>query len=458
MKKDDTLSRRAFLGRSAQLASVAALGAGAATRAGAQLNNAAKPLPSRIGIGYIGVGIRGTILYDSTKPIYGAERVAVSDLYDGHLTRAKEKIGPNVVTTKDYQQLLARPDIDAVVIAAPDHWHLPMLREALQAGKHVYIEKPLSHKVEDGEEMIRLVEKSGKVVQVGSQYMSMGCAKQAMDLIRSGRLGQITLVEGRTYRNSSTGAWYYPIPPDAGPQTIDWQKFLGSAPRQEFDLKRFFQWRLFWDYSGGLATDLFVHLITATHQLMEVSAPKTVVGFGDTYRWKNYREVPDQLAAMAMYDQNGKAFTFKLTSTANNGHNEPPLVFYGTEGTLEYSGSSMKFYYEPRRENYTYPTDSWAQATTEQFKHIMQLNDNLSPLIDPAPSTGQDFEFSSPDAEESTTAHLRNFIEAIRGGSKPIEDIRTGVSAVNVAHMVNLSFRNGKIVRWNDQARKVEMV
>ena len=332
-------------------------------------------------LGFIGVGIRGTLLMEAAAGIAGVEIKAAADCYKGHLDRAGELITPAPAVTGNYQEILSRADIDAVVIATPDHWHLKMTQEALAAGKHVYVEKPMTHRWEDGEAFISAVEKSGKVLQVGSQYMSMGCAQKAVDFIKSGRLGQITLVEGRFHRNTATGAWYYPIPPDASPTTVDFKSFLGSAPPRDFDLRRFFQWRLFWDYSGGLPTDLFVHIVTATHQLMGVSEPESVFSFGDIYHWKNYREVPDQMTSMVKYPE---GFVLRLSSTASNGHPGPLLTVYGSEGTLEYTGSSFKYYYEPRTEAFGYSTHSWPKATTARFKELMNLTDNLTPLDGPA--------------------------------------------------------------------------
>ncbi|HUU28270.1 MAG TPA: Gfo/Idh/MocA family oxidoreductase [archaeon] len=452
MEKEKSLSRREFLGQTTLLASAATVAAGA-KKTRAQLNNAAVPPPARLGVGFIGAGIRGNILMESSMEIAGIKPVIVCDLYDGHLGRAKEIAGSALPTTKAYEEVLSRSDVDAVVISVPDHWHKKVLLDALAAGKHAYIEKPLTHRYEDGEDMIRAVDKSKKVVQVGSQYLSMACAQKAVEFIQKGKLGQITMVEGQTLRNSSTGAWYYPIPPDASPQTIDWKRFIGDSKWYDFDPKRFFQWRLFWDYSGGLPTDLFVHLISATHQLMGVSAPDSVVAFGDIYRWKNYRDVPDQMCAMAAYPE---GFMLKLTATNNNSHSVPPLTFYGTEGTLEYSGDSMKFYFEPRQENYRYPTNSWETKTVKQFAEIMNLDKNLSPIINPPPKA-EPVEYSKEGGEDSTTAHLRNFYDAIRNGKKPIEEIRFGVNAVNVGHMTNISFKAGKIVRWNKNTRKVEV-
>ena len=452
MQKESTLTRREFLGRTALLASAASAASGA-KKTRAQLNNSAVPLPSRIGVGVIGTGVRGTELLQASQKIYGIDLVAACDLYKGHLDRAKELTEGKILTTGEYETILARPEIDAVIVAVPDHSHKKILLDALAAGKHVYIEKPLTHKLEEGRQMIRAVEKSKKIVQVGSQTLSAGCMEKARELIRSGKLGQVTMIEAKMLRYSSLAACYYPIPPDASEETIDWKRFIGEAPRRDFDPKRFFQWRLFWDYSGGLTTDLFVHLISATHHMMGVGEPESVVGLSDIYYWKNYREVPDQITAMVTYPQ---GFVLKLTTTVNNGHPEPMLVIYGTEGTLEYSGSSMKYFYEPCRENFRYATHSWATETVEQYIDIMDLDENQSPLVGPPPRAAEPMQYKAERGDSSDVAHLRNFYDAMRTGSKPIEDITFGNNAVRVAHMVNLSCKTGKVVRWNSKTGKVE--
>jgi predicted dehydrogenase len=444
------MNRRQFLQKSTMLAAATAVGT--ATMAGAQINNTAGMSVKPVRLGFIGAGIRGTLLMEAASGIAGAPIVAVADCYKGHLDRAQELISPPPAVTGDYTEIIARPDIDAVVVAAPDHWHLRMMQEALAAGKHVYVEKPMTHSWEEGDAFIAAAEKSGKVVQVGSQYMSMGCAKKAAELIRSGRLGQVSLVEGKIHRNTATGAWYYPIPPDASPSTVDFKRFLGSAPPREFDLRRFFQWRLYWDYSGGLPTDLFVHLITATHQLMGVQEPESVFTFADIYRWKNYREVPDQMTSMVKYPD---GFVLRLTSTSFNGHTGPLLTFYGNAGTLEYNGDSFKLFNEPESDSFGYSTHSWPKATTTRFKELMNLNDKLTPL-DGVEAAGP-VEYTSPNDEDSTRAHMRNWIEAIRTGGKNIEDVRFGHHAALVGHMCNLSYQSGKPVKWNKTTRKVEV-
>jgi predicted dehydrogenase len=450
MSDVSSINRRQFLEKTTLMA---ALAAGTTARpSSAQVNSSVNRPVKPVRLGFIGVGIRGTLLMEAASGIAGVEIVTVADCYKGHLARATELMGQAVVTTGNYQDVISRADLDAVVIATPDHWHLPMAQQALAAGKHVYVEKPMTHTWEEGEAFIAAVEKSGKLLQVGSQYMSYGCAQQAAAFIKSGRLGQVTLVEGRIHRNTATGAWYYPIPPDASPVTIDWKGFLGAAPPHEFDLRRFFQWRLFWDYSGGLPTDLFVHLITAVHQLMNVRAPEHVVSFGNTYHWKEYREVPDQMVSMVRYPE---GFVLKLTSTASNGHTGPLLTFYGSEGTLEYNGTSFKCYYEPRTEGFEYSTHSWPEATRTEFRRRMDLTDKMAPLDGPA--AADPVEYRAPNDEDATRAHVRNWIDAIRTGGTPIEDVRFGHHAALVGHMCNLSHRSGKMVRWNPTTRRVEI-
>jgi predicted dehydrogenase len=450
MSAHDSMNRRQFLQKTTLLAA-AASAVGTAKKASAQINNSAGVSIKPVRLGFIGAGIRGTLLMEAAAGIAGAQIAAVVDCYKGHLDRAQELVSPAPSVTGDYTAILSRADIDAVVIATPDHWHLTMTQDALAAGKHVYIEKPMTHSWEEGAAFIAAADRSGKILQVGSQYMSMGCARKAAEFIRSGRLGQVTLVDGRIHRNSATGAWYYPVPPDASPATVDFKRFLGSAPARDFDLRRFFQWRLYWDYSGGLPTDLFVHLVTATHQLMGVQQPDSVFTFGDIYHWKNYREVPDQMTSMVRYPD---GFVLRLSSTASNGHPGPLLTFYGSEGTLEYDGGSFKFFQEPRSENFDYSTHSWPKATTARFKELMNLNDRLSPLD--GPETADPVEYRSPNDEDSTRAHMRDWIEAIRTGGKPIEDARFGHHAALVGHMCNLSYKAGKPVRWNGTTRQVE--
>jgi predicted dehydrogenase len=419
-----------------------------------QINSARGALPSLLRVGFIGVGIRGIELLQATRNISRIDVVAACDLYKGHLERVREICGDGIETTRFYEDILSRDDIDAVVVAVPDHWHKKLYLDCLAAGKHLYAEKPLTYKLEDGKALIEAVDQSKKVVQVGSQTLSAKCAGRAREMVRSGRLGNVTMVEARIYRQNSQAACYYPIPPDATPETVDWERFLGDAAWHEFDPVRFFQWRLFWDYTGGLTTDLFVHLVSATHYILDVTAPEMVAGFSGIYNWKDYREVPDQVAAIVTYPE---GFMLKLTTSANFEHREPTYTFYGTEGILEYDGASMKYFHRPARENFRYSTNCYPEEMKERIRQTMNLDENMSPIVAVPAAATEAVEYAAPGGEDSTTAHLRNFFEAIRSDSEPLEDIRFGVNAVNVGHLVNMSCRSGKVVRWNAKMGEVEV-
>src|SRR5438445_706952 len=183
----------------------------------------------RVGLATIGLGIQGNADTRAALKTPGVELVAVADLYDGRLTRAKEVFGDKVVTTREYKEVLSRPDVDAVVIATPDHWHVPIAVEALAAGKHVYCEKPMVQFWQEGQKLIDAQKNSGRIVQIGSQRVSAADHLKARDLLASGAIGELNMVEAWWSRNSATGAWQYTIPPDASPTTVDWERFLGHA-------------------------------------------------------------------------------------------------------------------------------------------------------------------------------------------------------------------------------------
>src|SRR5262249_23319304 len=221
----------------------------------------------RINIGWIGLGTRGDhcleMLYRGN-----ADKVkvtAVCDTFTGHLARGKDHVqtkgGNAPATFNDYRQILQDKSIDAVFIMTPEHLHHSMVMDALRAGKHIYVEKPLAHTIEEGAEIVKAAEASGKVVQVGTQNRSSSLYKKAKEMVEQGMLGDVHYVRAFWYRNSTPNdpAWRYKIPPDANEKNSDWEKFLGPAPKRSFDLNRYYQWRLYWDYSGGISTDLLVH-------------------------------------------------------------------------------------------------------------------------------------------------------------------------------------------------------
>jgi len=256
----------------------------------------AKAAPNdRIAVGHIGTGARGHELMQAVMANPSTEIVGVVDAYTGRVERAVDRTNGRAKPYRTHHDMLADKSIDAVVVATPDHWHKQIIVEALRAGKDVYSEKPLTYRSPEGVEIIEVARQTGRVVQVGSQGMSSKAEETARDWIRSGKLGKVTMIRASYNRNTPEGAWIYPIPPDASPTTVNWEMFLGPAPKRPFSLERFFRWRCFRDYSGGIATDLFVHLCTTIHYLMDAKMPARAMAMGELYRWKESRDVPDTL-------------------------------------------------------------------------------------------------------------------------------------------------------------------
>ncbi len=224
----------------------------------------------------IGTGIRGCDLLRSARKVKTGILVETADLYDMHQKAGLEAYGADVPTSRDYRRLLDRKDVDAVIVAVSDHLHRAIVVDCLAAGKDVYCEKPMSHNVADGIAMVEAVQANKRIFQAGSQRVSNIVYKKAQEIYASGRLGQVTYIEGHSDRNSPSGAWVYPIPPDASEQNIDWKAFLRDAPERPFDAVRFFRWRCFADYGEGVAGDLFVHLLSGIQCVSGINAAQSV--------------------------------------------------------------------------------------------------------------------------------------------------------------------------------------
>src|SRR5262249_43490678 len=234
----------------------------------------------RLQIATIGMGIIGFIDTRCALRIPGGELVAAADLYEGRRTHAKEVFGTHLETYVDYRDILARKDVDAVLICVPDHWHARMSIDAMKAGKAVYCEKPMVRTVDEGPTVIAAQKETGAVFQVGSQLASSVLYDKVKELIGSGAIGKLHAIEARYNRNSALGAWQYSIPTDASPATVDWDRFLGEAPKRPFDPVRFFRWRNFWDYGTACAGDLFIHLLTGIHHVTGAVGPTRVFPMG----------------------------------------------------------------------------------------------------------------------------------------------------------------------------------
>lgn len=429
-------SRRVFL-NAASAATVYRLVEGAAPASARAL------APSdTVRIGHIGVGIRGSQLMDEFSRIPGVQQVVAADLYDGYLQHAREFTGGKIETTKRYEDVLARKDLDAVVIATPDHHHRHMTLEALSAGKHVYIEKPLTWSLKEGPEIIAAEKHSGKVLMVGSGGKTTTLVAKTRELIAQGAIGPVRQIRMVNHRNSKEGAWVYPIPPDASPQTIDWERFLGPSPKRPFSPEVFFRWRCWWEYSGGVATDLFVHLLTTLHEVMNVTAPVSVVSQGGLFHWKDGRTVPDLLESVFEYKE---GFLAQMCVNLSNSARAPGMVIYGEKGTLVMEPSKLVVTPEPDDlDIQRYGSLAWPKALRDEY--LKSRGDGNS--RPPAPEVKE-------VPVERGPGHAEYFIQSIRESKPSRENATEGHAAAGAAHLANMAYREGRKLRWDFAANKV---
>jgi len=256
----------------------------------------------RVRFGIVGVGMEGSNLLSTAIQFPGVECIAASDLYDGRHELAREITGKPIPTTRRYQQLLDNKEIDAIIVAVPDHWHKQVVVDAIEAGKDVYCEKPFSHTPADGLALVAAAKKSDRIVMVGAQRTSSVLCAKAKELYDQGAIGPLSLVEATLGRNDPTGAWEYPPPPDLSPENLDWDTWLGTAPKKPFDPLAFARWRCWKEYGTGVAGDLLVHLISGMQAVLGINEiPQRVSAFGGIYRWKDGRNMPDVHAALFEY-------------------------------------------------------------------------------------------------------------------------------------------------------------
>jgi predicted dehydrogenase len=435
------LSRRDFLARSAAAGSVLH----AAARGPAVFAAPADSPGSRIGLGIVGAGARvHADLLPACLAIPGVELVGACDAYKGRVIRAQQRTGGRAKEFATATALLADPSIDAVIVASPDHWHRDHTVAALAAGKDVYLEKPMTYKIDDGAPMIAAAKKHGRILQVGSQGISSKTQETAREWIRAGRLGKVTLVRAAYNRNTKSGAWLYPIPPDANEKTVDFSAFIGTAPKRPFSLERFFRWRCYWDYSGGLATDLFVHLLTTIHFLLDADMPSRVVAAGQNYRFRETHEVPDTLNAILEYPQ---GFTVVLGCTFNS-EAGGGFEILGNEGSLVFRDGKVELRPEHPVEGNGWIVESWPEELERAYyadpKVIAAERPNAwAPRLEARGETLEEV------GEDATKVHLARFFESVRTRKAPVEDGERGHRAAAAAHLVNESVRQGRPVEWD---------
>ena len=451
MSGDAKRSRRVFLGALTGTAALAA--AGRVTAMGREANEEtltrtpAVSANDRIQIALIGAGGMGTEDAKTALTVPGTKIVAACDLYDGRLADAKKMWGNDLATTRDYREILARPDVDAVIIGTPDHWHRQISVDALAAGKSVYCEKPMVHDLTEGAAVVEAQKKSKAVFMVGSQGLSSLGNEKARELLAQGAIGALNYAEGFWARNDPIGAWQYAVPKDANEQTVDYDRFLGTAPKHPFDPIRFFRWRNYKDYGTGVTGDLFVHLFSSLHFITNSLGPNNVIATGGLRYWKDGRDAPDIMLGMFDYPETQVHPAFNLSLRVNfvdGTSGSTYLRLVGSDGAMDVTWDDVTV----RRNKHWDPT----RAIKPEFRH------------DPAPTDGRKEMLQSGTMVYKVESgykgahydHFTNFFNAMRGGKPVVEDAVFGFRAAAPALACNQSYYERRAIQWDPVAMKVK--
>jgi predicted dehydrogenase len=355
-----------------------------------------------IRIGAIGAGGRMRSLLDAADTVGSYEIAAVSDVYAPHCDAVKSRSNGLASTHVDYHEVLDKKDIDAVIIATPDHWHVRIATDAIAAGKDVYLEKPVTHTLEEGAPLIRAVRSSKQILQCGMQQRSWSHFRNAVDLIQGGSLGRVTQVRTYWWQNYNTN-W---IPKPIDVSLLDWKVWLGSAPDQPFSPEKYNRWRWFWNFGGGAMTDLFTHWIDVVHWAMKHDQPIKAQMLGDKYIFDQW-DCPDTIQAAFRYPGFDVVYEGAMSSSIDDGG----LEFRGTEGTLKLTRSGMNVYRE-------------------------QVKSDQNPVL------------SEHSFRDGTISHMENFFECIKSRREPNAPVETGVASARAGHIGNLAYRRDGQVVW----------
>ncbi len=403
----DRQQRRHFLER---------VGTGLASAAASQWTASAGGFAANetIHVAAIGTGGRCRQLMGTLDTLPGVKLTSVCDVWDSHLARGKALADPKAYATRDYRAVLDRHDVDAVVIGTPDHWHVPITADACAAGKDVYVEKPLTHNIAEGARVVDAQNRHKRVVQVGMQQRSMPHLMKARNIVQSGELGTVRKVHLTWNRNSPR---HKKRDLNIDPETVDWQQFLGDARQQPFDPYRFRHWRWFWDFGGGIFTDLMVHFVDVAHWFLDLSHANLVTSIGDHFMNAGLWETPDTVQTLMQYPE----VQVHFEGTFVNARNAAMMEFMGTDATL----------YCDRGRYEIHPERNRRIAYRERV-----------PGQGPR---GADF-YEQPNGR---LLHLSNWLHCIRTREMPHAPAEVGVTAAAAAHLANDALRSGQVKRFN---------
>ena len=439
MTKPNDPTRRDFI-RQVSAGAMAAAGAGSTVsgegvtrQASAASKGRVIGANDRINVGFIGCGGRMNAhirrVMERNKERGDVQAVAVNDIWDKRKQRAREATGVDQRSVyHDYREVCARPDVDVVVIASPDHWHHLQTLDALRNGKDVYLEKPMTYTVDEAREVAEAVKSSGRVLQVGSQYTSMDHFWKAKQAIKDGLLGEVVWASGGFGRNRNLrGEWNYAIDPEATDKTLDWKAFLGPAPKRAFDPERYFRWRKYWDYSGGIATDLFYHTVSPLLVAIGGDFPFRVTSSGGIYVQKD-REVPDTFFMNVDYP----AWTMQLACSVASGAGAP-LVIHGSQATL-FIGQNSENLVNTQME--VVPDAEYRDEFVKKTG-----GDTLKIEVQPVP--------------RGAHPHMDNFLECVRSRQEPNLPAKLGYQAMAAIGMGVQAYRQHEVLFFDRKREKV---
>jgi len=364
-------------------------------------------------------------------------------------------LGDSPIIYSNYKELLASTEIDAVIIAAPDHWHAPMAIDAAKMGKHVYCEKPMSWSVNETYELRKVVRDSGIVFQLGHQGRQTEAYMKAKEAISRGVIGRVNLIEVTTNRNDPNGAWVYPIHPDAGPETIDWQQFIGQAPWHEFSLERFFRWRCWWDYSTGLSGDLLTHEYDAMNQIFGFGIPDSAISSGGIYHFKDGRTVPDVLQTVFEFEKEELTMLYSATLASSKSRGK---VIMGHDGSMEV-GNSLTVYADRSSTKYKKEIDN---GVIDPALPILNFTPGRKKIDAVTSATEQYFAgrgllytYRGGRRLDTTHLHIREWLNCIRNGGTPSCNIDQAFEEAITAHMGTISYHEGRKVKWDREKEEI---
>src|SRR5450432_457717 len=413
----------------------------------------------QIRFGTIGMGIMGINDTNTALKVPGTELVAVADLYTGRLTRAKEKYGNDIQVTQNYQEIINRKDIDAVIIATTDLWHARISTEALKAGKAVYCEKPMVHEIGEGLDVIGAWKKSNKTMQIGSQRVSSIAIQKAREEIKSGAIGQLAMVVANFDRQSALGAWEYTMPPDASPTTVDWKRYIAGMKDEPYDPKKFFWWRNYKAFGTGVVGDLFVHLISGINVIADSKGPEKIYASGQICYWKDGRDVPDVMAGIMQYPKTAEHPEFQVMLRVDfiSGNSESGgTQFIGSEGVLTFDGNGFTIH---RHKMSKAPgIGGWDALETypkQMQEELLKVYNQKWSAADQKDMGEPDTVFKAPPDHDEHLVHFTHFFDGVRNGTPVVEDPEFGFRACAPCLAANDSYFENKIIHWDPVNMKI---